>query len=160
LTFEQFLHVVYKINPDTIKNNQGGWETVAQSNTVVETLTTFRNISDNEVNKYPPFVDFANAVLDGLGHTDIRFCRNDPTHISGSHGKRKLDVVVVPTTCFNDERTVELCNEGPHPPFWWHHIMASNKFEQIKSEVSTPISGNSFSDLLLNWGSSTFREFQ
>ncbi|KAJ7650274.1 hypothetical protein FB45DRAFT_1017669 [Roridomyces roridus] len=100
---------------------------IAQLPSVQKKFEAFKratNSDGDESRMYQPFVELANECLDKLGIRDRRFCRNDPTFVSGSFAKRKPDAAVVSTEAITGvtlRRSVEnLAEKGPtDKPFHW-----------------------------------------
>ncbi|KAF9067845.1 hypothetical protein BDP27DRAFT_1295858 [Rhodocollybia butyracea] len=145
ISLNDFLRQVCGFSDAWSTRRQTIWHNLAKSLPITMKLSTFNNTTGLKPNLYPPFVALANALLDGLGHTKFRFCRNDNKIISGSHASRKPDIVVVRDTALTRNRTVESCNPlGPTPAFWWHDILSFNEVEvtEAGSRKKTQASGD------------------
>jgi hypothetical protein len=102
-------------------------------------LSKYRKPVDQETDRYSPFIELANHVIDQLNinpDSRTRFCRNDPVTIGGSPAKRKPDVVVVlnkslevPGRC-DVENPIE---HGPkQAPFWWTELLSFFEFKLVE----------------------------
>ncbi|KAH8814651.1 hypothetical protein DL96DRAFT_1684915 [Flagelloscypha sp. PMI_526] len=113
LPFDEFLSALFGCNDDGMGSSRFGlWNNVATSTIVLEKLKEIRNKSDEEKSRSAPFIAFANTILDGLGHANIRFCHNDTKHSSSSFATRMPDVVGVYVGRLNEIKSVESCNQN------------------------------------------------
>ncbi|KAF9023103.1 hypothetical protein BDP27DRAFT_1352980, partial [Rhodocollybia butyracea] len=78
-----------------LRQRQSIWKDLTLSRSIADKLETLNHPTGLEPNLYAPFATLANALLDGLGYTDVRFCRNDNKIISGPYSSRKPHLVVV-----------------------------------------------------------------
>jgi hypothetical protein len=107
------------------------WDRVA--NELTAERDAYAQAKTSERASYAPYVILGNKVLDILGHTTIRYCRNDPKHMAGSPAERSPDIVIVPTDVLTANRTVEHCNSnGPDEPFWWHNVHACHEVAPLR----------------------------
>ncbi len=146
VSLDVFLREVCGCTDEWRQQQRQRWGLISENSSITEKLGAFNQAVGGETHRYAPFVALANAIFDELGHANVRFCRNDSKVVSGSHGIRKPDVVVVRSACLADKRiTVESCDkEGPNQDFWWHEILAFNEFGYKTSTkvVTTPAEGS------------------
>ncbi|KAH7108469.1 hypothetical protein BKA62DRAFT_764523 [Auriculariales sp. MPI-PUGE-AT-0066] len=117
LPFDKMVEILFKAS-GTGKQWREKHALVSSSKPVLNAHKKFLVLPQSERSRYAPFASHANNILDLLGHTHIRFCRNDAKHIAGSYSMRKPDVVVVPADLFNNGLTVASCaTRGPPVPF-------------------------------------------
>jgi hypothetical protein len=123
--FEKFLTDILHHPPQDSANTSA----VVSGSCFQTLLTKYRERVSQETDRYPPFIELANHVIDQLHSPNPKskkFCRNDPVTVKGSHAERKPDVVVV----FNKSlempgrRGKNLMEHGPkQAPFWWSELL-------------------------------------
>ncbi|KAF9077874.1 hypothetical protein BDP27DRAFT_328966 [Rhodocollybia butyracea] len=95
ISLDEFLRQVCGFSDGWLTQRQCIWKDLALSRSIADKLETLNHPTGLEPNLYAPFATLANALLDGLGYTDVRFCRNDNKIISGPYSSRKPHLVVV-----------------------------------------------------------------
>ena len=131
--------------------NRADWSSdhfAAVNRTVEDTkikklLEAYRTVSGHETNYYHPFVELANGVLEKNNRDGNAYCRNDPTYIAGSFGKRKPDVITtLKRLIFNLQTRIsaDACSKkGPEGyPFHWAELIAFVEFKKDDTGVFHP----------------------
>ena len=109
-------------------------------------LSKYREPTYLETDRYSPFIELANHVIDQLNinpnldsHSKIQFCRNDPVPIRGSHASRKPDVVVVLNKSLEVPRRGNVDILKGHGlkevPFWWTELLAFFEFKRVEKSL-------------------------
>ena len=111
-------------------------------------LSKYREPIYQETDRYFPFVELANHVIDQLNidpdldpNSRIRFCRNDPVTIRGSHAIKKPEVIVVLNKSLEVPERGNVDNLMRHGPlekqagFWWTELLAFFEFKRVEKSL-------------------------
>jgi len=149
-TFDEFLHDVLGFDSsDWIKKNESQISRIVDTKEFRDKVTHYRQPVAHEADRYQPFVELANHVVEEFNaQVSFTFCRNDPTIVKGSDGERKPDVVGM---CWRGLKEVSersspdnLRKRGPgqEAAFWWAELLLFWEFKLVCKDLSKHVAGD------------------
>jgi hypothetical protein len=151
-TFDEFPRDILRFDSsDWIENNKSQISRIVDAKEFRDKLSHYRQPVSRETDRYHPFVDLANHVVEELGqnaHVKFTFCRNDPTIVKGSDEERKPDVVGVRRKGLEQvpERpsldNLKKGGPGQEWAFWWTELLSFWEFKLVRKDLSKRVAGD------------------
>ena len=148
-SFNEFLDYILCYGRSLDNANPSQNHDIISDNRFKTLLSKYREPIYQETDRYFPFVELANHVIDQLNidpdldpNSRIRFCRNDPVTIRGSHAIKKPEVIVVLNKSLEVPERGNVDNLMRHGPlekqagFWWTELLAFFEFKRVEIEKS------------------------
>jgi hypothetical protein len=139
ITFDEFLNDIFLCHglPLDSANTSHNHDIVSDKR-FQTLLSKYCKPVDQETDRYSRFIELANHVIDQLNinpDSRIRFCRNDPVYIKGSHAKPDVAIVLNKSLELLERRDVDnLMEYGPNQaPSWWTELLSFFEFKLVEN---------------------------
>jgi hypothetical protein len=96
ISLSQFMHMLGAGQVDNL------FSTLPHDSNLTTYIRDYKDEVYKETQRYDVFIKIVNQIIEltaKMADTskNVRFCRNDPVHLTGSHAKRKPDILCVPS---------------------------------------------------------------